>query len=128
MVLRNAGPVGAGMPEAGSLPIPQYLAEQGVRDIVRVSDARMSGTAYGTVVLHCAPEAAIGGPLAHVRDGDMIELNVPERRIELLIDESELARRREQFEPPPLPTRGWRRLYAQHVTQADQGADLDFLG
>jgi dihydroxy-acid dehydratase len=125
MVLRNAGPVGAGMPEAGSLPIPQYLAEQGVRDIVRVSDARMSGTAYGTVVLHCAPEAAIGGPLAHVRDGDM---NVPERRIELLIDESELARRREQFEPPPLPTRGWRRLYAQHVTQADQGADLDFLG
>ncbi|MCD6505389.1 dihydroxy-acid dehydratase [Candidatus Poribacteria bacterium] len=127
IVLRNAGPVGAGMPEAGSLPIPRYLAEAGVRDMVRVTDARMSGTAYGTVVLHCSPEAAVGGPLALVRDGDKIELNVPERRLDLLVDERELARRREQFTPPPLPERGWRRLYAEHVLQAHLGADLDFL-
>ena len=127
LVLRNAGPVGAGMPEAGSLPIPRYLAQAGVRDMLRVSDARMSGTAYGTVVLHCAPEAAVGGPLALVRDGDRIELDVTARRIDLLVEPSELARRRAGFIPPPLPERGWRRLYAQHVLQADLGADLDFL-
>ena len=127
LVLRNAGPVGAGMPEAGSLPIPRYLAQAGVRDMLRVSDARMSGTAYGTVVLHCAPEAAVGGPLALVRDGDRIELDVEARRIDLLVEPSELARRRTGFIPPPLPERGWRRLYAQHVLQADLGADLDFL-
>ncbi len=127
LVLRNAGPVGAGMPEAGSLPIPRYLAQAGVRDMLRVSDARMSGTAYGTVVLHCAPEAAVGGPLALVRDGDRIELDVAARRIDLLVEPSELARRRAGFIPPPLPERGWRRLYAQHVLQADLGADLDFL-
>jgi len=127
LVLRNAGPVAAGMPEAGSLPIPRYLAQAGVRDMVRVSDARMSGTAYGTVVLHCAPEAAIGGPLALVRDGDLIELDVAARRIDLLVEPSELARRRVQFIPPPLPERGWHRLYAQHVLQAHLGADLDFL-
>jgi dihydroxy-acid dehydratase len=127
LVLRNAGPVGAGMPEAGSLPIPRYLAQAGVRDMLRVSDARMSGTAYGTVVLHCAPEAAVGGPLALVRDGDRIELDVAARRIDLLVEPSELARRRAGFTPPPLPERGWRRLYAQHVLQADLGADLDFL-
>jgi len=127
LVLRNAGPVGAGMPEAGSLPIPRYLAQAGVRDMLRVSDARMSGTAYGTVVLHCAPEAAVGGPLALVRDGDLIELDVAARRIDLLVEPSELARRRAGFIPPPLPERGWRRLYAQHVLQADLGADLDFL-
>ena len=127
LVLRNAGPVGAGMPEAGSLPIPRYLAQAGVRDMLRVSDARMSGTAYGTVVLHCAPEAAVGGPLALVRDGDRIELDVEARRIDLLVEPSELARRRAGFIPPPLPERGWRRLYAQHVLQADLGADLDFL-
>ncbi|MBI4553608.1 MAG: dihydroxy-acid dehydratase [Candidatus Latescibacteria bacterium] len=127
LVLRNAGPVGAGMPEAGSFPIPRRLASAGVRDMVRVSDARMSGTAYGTVVLHCSPEAATGGPLAFVRDGDLIELNVAERRIDLLVDDTELARRRAQFVPPPLPERGWRRLYAQHVLPAHLGADLDFL-
>ena len=126
LVLRNAGPVAAGMPEAGSLPIPRYLARQGVRDMVRVSDGRMSGTSYGTVVLHCCPEAAVGGPLALVRDGDPIELNVAERRIDLVVDVAELARRRERFAPPPLPARGWRRLYAEHVLQADLGADLDF--
>jgi len=127
LILRNAGPVAAGMPEAGALPIPRYLAEDGVRDMVRVSDARMSGTAFGTVVLHCSPEAAVGGPLALVRDGDMIELNVGQRRIDLLVDEAELAKRRQAFAPPPLPKRGWRRLYAKHVLQAHLGADLDFL-
>ncbi|MBW2060880.1 MAG: dihydroxy-acid dehydratase [Deltaproteobacteria bacterium] len=127
MVLRYAGPVAAGMPEAGSLPIPRYLAEAGVKDMVRVSDTRMSGTAFGTVVLHCSPEAAVGGPLALVHNGDMIELNVSERRIELLVDEAELRQRRKGFVPPALPKRGWQRLYAQHVLQAHLGADLDFL-
>ncbi len=115
------------MPEAGSLPLPRRLARAGVRDMVRVSDARMSGTAYGTVVLHCAPEAAVGGPLALVRDDDPIELDVPARRIELRVEESELARRRAQWKPAALPSRGWRRLYAEHVLQAHLGADLDFL-
>ncbi len=127
MVLRNAGPVGAAMPEAGSLPIPKYLAQAGVKDMVRVSDARMSGTAYGTCVLHCAPEAAVGGPLALVRDGDRIALDVDARRIDLLVDEAELERRKASFVPPPLPERGWRRLYVEHVLQAHLGADLDFL-
>ena len=127
MVMRNAGPVAAGMPEAGSMPIPRRLGEAGVKDMVRVSDARMSGTAYGTVVLHCSPEAAAGGPLALVRDGDMIELNVPERRIDLLVEQGELERRREAFVPPPLPQRGWLRLHAEHVLGAHLGADLDFL-
>jgi dihydroxy-acid dehydratase len=127
LVLRNAGPVAAGMPEAGSLPIPRYLAEQGVRDMVRVSDARMSGTAYGTVVLHCSPEAAAGGPLGLVRDGDPIEIDVSNRCIDLLVEEAEMARRRQHFTPPPLPERGWRRLYSQHVLPAHLGADLDFL-
>ena len=127
LVLRNGGPVAAGMPECGSLPIPRRLAEAGVRDMVRVSDARMSGTAFGTVVLHCSPEAAVGGPLALVRNGDMIELNVAQRRIDLLVVESELERRRAEFVPPPLPERGWRRLFARHVTQAHLGVDLDFL-
>jgi dihydroxy-acid dehydratase len=127
LVMRNAGPIGAGMPEAGYLPIPKRLAEAGVRDMVRISDARMSGTAYGTVVLHCCPEAAAGGPLALVSDGDLIELHVEGRRLDLLVDESELAIRREKFVPPPLPERGWRRLYAEHVLPAHLGADMDFL-
>ena len=127
MVLRNAGPVGGGFPEAGSLPIPKYLAQQGVKDMVRVSDARMSGTSYGTVVLHCSPEAATGGPLALVRDGDLIELNAAERRLDLLVDATERARRRDAFVPPPIPKRGWRHLYAKHVLPAHLGADLDFL-
>jgi dihydroxy-acid dehydratase len=127
LVLRNAGPVGAGMPEAGSLPIPRYLAAAGVRDMVRVSDARMSGTAYGTVVLHCSPEAATGGPLALVRDGDIIELDVSARRIDVRVEDAVLARRRAEFRPPALPERGWRRLYAEHVLPAHLGADLDFL-
>jgi dihydroxy-acid dehydratase len=127
LILRNSGPVGAGMPEAGSLPIPKYLSAQGVRDIVRVSDARMSGTAYGTVCLHCSPEAAVGGPLALVQNGDMIELNVEERRLDLLVDPAELEARRLQWSPPPTAPRGWLKLHAEHVLQAHLGADLDFL-
>ncbi|MFA5786082.1 MAG: dihydroxy-acid dehydratase [Actinomycetota bacterium] len=127
LVLRNSGPVGAGMPEAGSLPLPRRLAEAGVKDMVRVSDARMSGTAFGTVVLHCSPEAAVGGPLALVRDGDSIELDVANRRIDLVVDEAEISRRRAAWTPPPLPERGWLRLHAEHVLGAHLGADLDFL-
>jgi dihydroxy-acid dehydratase len=128
MVLRNAGPVGApGMPEAGLLPIPEKLLRQGVRDVVRISDCRMSGTASGTVVLHVTPEAAVGGPLALVRDGDEIELNVEERRLELLVGEEELGRRREDLRYPALTERGYVRLYQEHVLQADGGCDLDFL-
>ena len=127
LVMRNIGPIGAGMPEAGSIPIPKYLAGQGVRDMVRVSDGRMSGTAYGTIVLHCAPEAAVGGPLALVRDGDRIRLDVPNRTVDLLVDESELETRRAALQLPELPKRGWRRLHASTVMQAPEGADLDFL-
>ncbi len=127
LVLRNAGPVAMGMPEAGSLPIPAYLAKKGVMDMVRVSDARMSGTAYGTVVLHCCPEAAVGGPLALVRDGDLVELDVEERRLDLCVPAEELTRRKAEHVPPPTPDRGWRRLYAEHVLPAHLGADLDFL-
>ena len=127
LVLRNAGPVAAGMPEAGSLPIPRKLAERGVTDMVRVSDARMSGTAYGTVVLHCAPEAAVGGPLALVRDGDPIRLSVSRGAIDLRVPAAELARRRRAFAPPELPARGWARIHASHVMQADRGADLDLM-
>lgn len=127
LVLRNAGPVGAGMPEAGCLTIPRRLAREGVRDMVRVTDARMSGTAFGTVVLHCSPEAAVSGPLALVRDGDRIELDVAERRIDLCVESSELDRRRAGLTPAPPPGRGWASLYARTVLQAHLGADLDFL-
>lgn len=130
LVLQGAGPVGGpGMPEAGMIPIPRKLLVQGVRDMVRISDARMSGTAYGTVVLHVAPEAAIGGPLAAVQNGDRIVLDVANRRLDLLIDEAELARRLAAFRPrPPAPEdrRGWRWLNAHHVLQANLGCDLDF--
>lgn len=127
LVLRNAGPVGSGMPEAGSLPIPRYLAEQGVKDMVRVSDARMSGTAFGTVVLHCSPEAAVGGPLSLVKTGDLIELDLADKKINLIVDETILRDRRSSWRKPDVPQRGWQRLYAQHVEQAHLGADLDFL-
>jgi dihydroxy-acid dehydratase len=127
LVLRNSGPVGAGMPEAGSLPIPRRLATEGVRDMVRVSDARMSGTSYGTVVLHCAPESAVGGPLGLVRDGDLIELDVPARTINLLVSEDVLRERRADLTGTTVPERGWKRLYAEHVMQANHGADLDFM-
>lgn len=129
IVLRGIGPRGAGMPEAGSVPIPRALAERGVVDMVRVTDGRMSGTAYGTVVLHAAPEAAAGGPLALVEDGDLIELDAGAGRLELLAGEAELERRRRKWDPSRYPTaeRGWRRLYARSVLGADLGADLDFL-
>lgn len=127
LVLRNGGPVAAGMPEAGSLPIPRALAARGVTDMVRVSDARMSGTSYGTVVLHCAPEAAIGGPLALVRDGDLVRLSVANRSVDLLVDDEELTRRRAELTKWTVPARGWKRLYALHVLQANHGVDLDYL-
>jgi len=129
LVLQNAGPLGGpGMPEWGMLPIPKKLLAQGVRDMVRISDARMSGTAYGACVLHVAPESFIGGPLALVRDGDVIELDVPGRRLDLHVNDEELARRRaEWIAPQPLYPRGFGRLYSHHVTQADRGCDFDFL-
>jgi dihydroxy-acid dehydratase len=128
MVLRNAGPVGApGMPEAGALPIPKKLGSQGITDMVRISDARMSGTAFGTVVLHVTPEASAGGPLALVRDGDVIRLDAAARRLDLLVDDAELGRRRKEWSPPPKPPRGYAKLYVEHVTQADKGCDFDFL-
>ncbi len=126
LVLQNAGPCSpSGMPEAGYLPIPQKLARAGVKDMVRISDARMSGTAYGTVVLHVAPDTASGGPLARVRNGDRIRLSVKERRLDLLVPPDELARR--PVEPAPTPSRGYQRLYREHVLQADEGCDFDFL-
>jgi dihydroxy-acid dehydratase len=129
LVLQNAGPVGGpGMPEAGSLPIPQKLLATGVRDMVRVSDARMSGTAGGTVVLHIAPESAVGGPLALVRDGDEILLDADARRLDLLVPETELRRRHADWRPPAAPpARGYRRLFAERVLQAPDGCDFDFL-
>lgn len=127
LVLRNAGPVGAGMPEAGCLTIPKRLASAGVSDMVRVTDARMSGTAFGTVVLHCCPEAVSRGPLALVRDGDPIELNVDERRIDLCVDPSELDRRRAGLVQPTPPERGWGSLHARSVLPANLGADLGFM-
>jgi dihydroxy-acid dehydratase len=129
LVLQNAGPrSGVAMPEAGYLPIPARLARAGAKDMVRISDARMSGTAYGTIVLHVTPEAAIGGPLALVRNGDRIRLSVRDRRIDLLVDDRELAKRRAAWQPPvPPPARGYARLYMDHVLQADEGCDFDFL-
>jgi dihydroxy-acid dehydratase len=129
LVLQNAGPLASGMPEAGYLPIPAKLARAGVKDMVRISDARMSGTAFGTIVLHVSPEACLGSPLGLVRDGDRIRLSVQERRLDLLVDEAELARRREAFEPAPGvgAERGWRRLWRDHVLQAEDGCDLDLL-
>ena len=128
LVLRNVGPVGGpGMPEAGLIPIPRKLAAAGLRDMVRISDARMSGTAYGAVVLHAAPEAAVGGPLSLVRDGDRIRLDVDRRRLDLLVEPDELARRRADWSPPETPRRGYARLFATTVQQADLGCDFDFL-
>jgi len=129
IVLQNGGPLGApGMPEWGQLPIPKKLLEQGVRDMVRISDARMSGTSYGACVLHVAPESFVGGPLALVQDGDLIELDVANRRLELKVSDDELARRRAAWQkPPPRYERGFGALYQMHVTQADQGCDFDFL-
>jgi len=129
LVLKNCGPKGyPGMAEVGNMPLPPKVLRKGITDMVRISDARMSGTAYGTVVLHAVPEAAAGGTLALVHNGDMIELNVPERRIQLLVSDAELAKRRAEWTAPaPALDSGYWKLYIDHVTQADEGADLDFL-
>ncbi|HWD61654.1 MAG TPA: dihydroxy-acid dehydratase, partial [Humibacter sp.] len=131
LVLRGCGPKGyPGMPEVANLPLPSKLLKQGVRDMVRVCDGRMSGTAYGTVVLHVAPEAAAGGTLALVHDGDVISLDVPNRVLQLEVDEAELAARKPPFRETGAfakADRGWQKLYIEHVQGADTGADLDFL-
>ncbi|MDB5842928.1 MAG: dihydroxy-acid dehydratase, partial [Polaromonas sp.] len=129
MVLKNCGPKGyPGMAEVGNMPLPPKVLRKGILDMVRISDARMSGTAYGTVVLHTAPEAAAGGPLALVQNGDMIELDVPNRRLHLQVSDEELARRMADWKAPEPPMgSGYWKLYTDHVLQADQGADLDFL-
>ncbi len=128
LVLKNAGPASpARMPEAGYLPIPKKLARAGVKDMVRISDARMSGTAFGTVVLHVAPDAASGGPLGLVRTGDRIRLSVKARRLDLLVEPEELGRRREAWRPPPVPERGWARLWQREILQAPEGCDFGFL-
>jgi dihydroxy-acid dehydratase len=129
LVLQNAGPKsGYAMPEAGYLPIPSKLARAGVKDMVRISDARMSGTAYGTIVLHVSPESAVGGPLALVRNGDKIRLSVRERRIDLAVSEQELQKRKAAWKPPvSTPARGYAKLYMDHVLQAEHGCDFDFL-
>jgi dihydroxy-acid dehydratase len=129
LVMKNGGPKGGpGFPEWGHIPMPRVLLNQGVKDIVRISDARMSGTSFGTVVLHVAPESAIGGPLAFVQTGDEIELDVFTRRLELLVSDEEMQRRRARFSPPaPHYERGYGALFLRHVTQANLGCDFDFL-
>ncbi|MFM7974931.1 MAG: dihydroxy-acid dehydratase, partial [Pirellula sp.] len=129
LVLKDAGPNGApGFPEWGMLPIPEKLLKQGVRDMVRISDARMSGTSYGTCVLHVSPESRLGGPLAWVKTGDIIELDVPARRISLVVSDDELESRKKAWAPPRQhASRGYTWLYTKHVTQADRGCDFDFL-
>jgi dihydroxy-acid dehydratase len=129
LLLQNAGPKsGYAMPESGYLPIPAKLARAGVKDMVRISDARMSGTAYGTIVLHVSPESAVGGPLALVKNGDRIRLSVRERRIDLLLSETEIQKRRSSWAPPvATPVRGYAKLYMDHVLQAEHGCDFDFL-
>jgi L-arabonate dehydrase len=128
MVLKNCGPRGyPGIAEVGNMPLPAKILKKGITDMVRISDARMSGTAYGTVVLHAAPEAAAGGPLAIVGDGDMIALDVPNRSLQLLVEQAEIDRRLKAWKAPELPSGGYKRLYVTHVNQADEGCDLDFL-
>jgi dihydroxy-acid dehydratase len=129
LVLKNSGPVGApGMPEWGMIPIPQKLLKQGVRDMVRISDARMSGTSFGTVILHISPESAIGGPLAAVQNGDQIKLDLPNRKLQLLVPDNEMKNRLEQWRPPPPRyRRGYYTMYLDHVLQAHEGCDFDFL-
>jgi len=129
LVLKNAGPKGGpGMPEWGMLPIPKRLLGQGVRDMIRISDARMSGTSYGACILHVAPESYVGGPLALVQTGDEIEIDVAARKIHLHVSDEELARRRAAWTPPPPHfLRGYGAMYSEHIGQADEGCDFDFL-
>ena len=129
MVLKGVGPVGyPGMAEVGNMELPQKLVKKGITDMVRISDGRMSGTAYGTVVLHVSPESSVGGTLALVQNGDMIELDVKNRRLTLEVSKEELQKRREKWVPPkPMANRGYVQLFIEHVEQADKGCDLDFL-
>ena len=129
LVMKNGGPRGApGMPEWGQIPLPRKLLKQGVRDMVRISDARMSGTSFGTVVLHVAPESAVGGPLGLVRTGDEVSLDVAARRIDLMVSSEELDRRRSVWQAPrPAYERGYGKLFLDHVEQANRGCDFDFL-
>jgi dihydroxyacid dehydratase/phosphogluconate dehydratase len=129
LVLQNAGPVGGpGMPEWGMLPIPKKLLKQGIRDMLRISDGRMSGTSYGACILHVAPESYVGGPLAAVRNGDLITVDVEKRSLQLEVREAEIARRLAEWSPPERAyLRGYNRLYADHIRQADKGCDFDFL-
>jgi len=129
LVLRNAGPLGGpGMPEWGMLPIPTKLVKQGIRDMLRLSDARMSGTSYGACMLHCSPEAFIGGPLALVKTGDLISVDVPARTIHLNVSDEELATRKAAWQPPARRyERGYGWMFSKHILQADQGCDFDFL-
>jgi dihydroxyacid dehydratase/phosphogluconate dehydratase len=129
MVLRNAGPLGGpGMPEWGMLPMPKKLVQQGHRDMLRISDARMSGTSYGACVLHVSPESHIGGPLALLKTGDMVSINLPERRIDMLVSEEEIAARRAAWiRPPDKFERGYGWMFGKHVSQADKGCDFDYL-
>ena len=129
LVMKNGGPLGGpGMPEWGLLPIPKKLLDQGIRDMVRISDARISGTAFGTVVVHVTPESAVGGPLGIVQTGDMIQLDVPQRRLDLCLPPEEMAQRMSQRQTESsVASRGYFRLYQQHVLQADRGCDFDFL-
>ncbi len=127
LVLQNAGPIGAGMPEAGYLPIPKKLLARGVRDMLRISDARMSGTAYGAVVLHVSPESAVGGPLGAVRDGDRIRVSLREKRLDVRLTDAEIASRLAGIAAPVTPQRGYAKLYADHILGAELGCDFDFL-
>jgi dihydroxy-acid dehydratase len=129
LVLQNAGPKGGpGMPEWGMLPLPKKLVRKGVRDMVRISDSRMSGTSYGACILHVAPESFVGGPLAFARTGDIIEVNVPARTINLRVSDDDLARRKSEWTPaPPRYPRGYGAMFSEHIGQADSGCDLDFL-
>ena len=129
LVLRNAGPKGGpGMPEWGMIPMPKALLKQGHRDMIRLSDARMSGTSYGACILHVAPESYIGGPLALIKNGDIIEVDIPERKLNVDISENELSNRREKWkEPEPRYERGYGYIYSKHIEQADKGCDFDFL-
>jgi dihydroxy-acid dehydratase len=128
-ILRNAGPKGGpGMPEWGQLPVPKKLLQKGVRDVVRISDSRMSGTSYGACVLHVAPESYVGGPLALVKEGDIIELDVAARKLEMHVSDEELAKRRAAWTPPkPQFPRGYGQMFSQHIKQANEGCDFDFL-
>jgi dihydroxy-acid dehydratase len=129
LVLKNVGPKGyPGMPEVGNMGLPKKLLEKGITDMVRISDGRMSGTGFGTVLLHASPEAATGGNFAVVQTGDMIEIDVPARKLTLKVSDEELKKRKQNWKPlPPVTDRGYVQLYIQHVTQAHEGADLDFL-